>query len=349
MKRLSTLIIVLIIVIGLGTYWYEEQQAEEAVQTPTLGATPVVLVKVKRQALPRQLQAVGTLKAWRQIAVASQLDGEVTALYFKPGSYVAAGARLLQLDDRIARAKLASANSALHLATMNYQRAQSLAHTGAESKQALDKMRATFHEAKAAVDIHRKLLSETSITAPFAGYVGVQSVNVGDYLRKGQTITTLTDRSQLRVTYQLPERYWSRLKLAQSVILTLPNQSGLHVSGKVNYIAPTVNPATHSILLQAIVDNSKNQLTPGLFVRVQQTIGVDQRALVVPEASIVSTITGPMVYVVRQHKATQVSIKTGIHYDGLVEVQAGLRQGDQVVVAGQQALTEGAMVKEVGA
>ena len=172
-------------------------------------------------------------------------------------------------------------------------------------------------------------------------------MSIGDYVKKGQHLTTLTDRSLLTVNYQLPERYLSALKLGQHVSIEVPHQHHFHVVGKVSFISPTVDELTHSVLIQAAIPNNDNQLAPGLFVRVHQVTHINDHALIIPQAAIVPTIMGPEVYVIKHNKAFVQRIKTGNSFESHIEVLDGLNAGDQVVIAGQQRLQDGVKVREV--
>lgn len=309
---------------------------------------PVVIASVSEMSIPNQVQAVGTLQPKRQVSIAPQISGQVTQVAYVPGSYVKANALLVQLDDRIYASKLTSAASALRLAKMNYQRLQQLSKSGAASKQALDQSRATFQQAKAAVSTNKTYLSQARIVAPFAGFVGPKLVSIGDYVQKGEQLTTLTDRSELRVDFHLPERYISHIKLGQVVNIEVPTQKKLEVKGKVTYISPIVDEVTHSIALEATMPNEDNKLAPGLFVRIRQTLHNRPHALMIPQSSIVPSISGPKVYVVNKNMTvTLTRIRTGQSKGGRIEVLSGLDSKNRIVSAGQQRLQDGAAVREV--
>ncbi|PHQ79364.1 MAG: hypothetical protein COB66_06965 [Coxiella sp. (in: Bacteria)] len=347
MRQKYNIIAALIIVLVLAIYWYEEHQQDKNFYKHHVVAVPVTVIKVKRQSVPNQVEAVGTLQAKRQVDIAPQIAGQVVDVTYTPGSFVKTGKVLIQLDDRIYRAKLKSAQSTLKLTKMDYQRVLQLARSGAASRQLLDQQRAAYQKAQAAVSTNTTYLTQASIKAPFDGYVGPKNVSIGDYVQKGEKLTTLTDRSQLRVRYQLSERYLPELRLGQKVKIVIPNQPDVMVVGKVTYIAPIINEQTHGVSMQATIPNTNNVLTPGLFVKVKQVTHVNRHALIVPQASIVPTITGPKIFIVTKNHARLVHVKTGPTFDNMIEVRKGLRDGERVVVAGQQRLQDGALVKEV--
>lgn len=347
MRRKYTVLFVLLVVVALVVFWYEEHKTEQSVYKNHVIAEPVKVITVQREAVPTQVESVGTLQALRQVSIAPQIAGQITAIKYTPGSYVEANTLLIQLDDAIYRSRLASTESVLKLASANYKRILQLARSGASSRQLLDQERSAYQQAKAGVATNKTFLAQTSIRAPFAGYVGPKNYSVGDYVTKGQVLTTLTDRSQLLVNYQLSERYLSELKLGQKVEISIPSHHSDDVIGQVSYISPIINEVSHSVSVQALIPNKENLLAPGLFVKVYQTTRVNRDALIVPQASIVPTITGPKVFVVTKNKVKSVSVTTGTSFNNSIEILKGLSEGDVVVVAGQQRLQDGTIIKEV--
>ncbi|OGT49140.1 MAG: hypothetical protein A3F17_06705 [Gammaproteobacteria bacterium RIFCSPHIGHO2_12_FULL_41_15] len=352
-RKVIRLAIVALFLIALGVAWYYWQHTASTTQSllsqkplPTL----VQVAKVVSKPLPQRLQALGVLEANQLTHISADIGGKVTATLYQPGSYVTRGTPLIQLDDRTYRTRLQADEAALALARVNYQRYRSLTQWGAQAKQTLDQAKADFIQAETKVRDDQTRLDQTTLTAPFSGYVGAKTVNVGDYVNPGQSLTVLVDRQQLQVSYQFPETSLSRLQLGQTVTLEPTNgttvQSHQHYMGKVTYLAPQVDTSTHSITLQATLPNPQNALAPGLFVRVYQEIGEPQETLVIPEESLIPTITGNQVYVVKNNKAYAVPVTTGITINGQVQIVKGLKVGDTVIVAGQQQLKNGAPVQE---
>ena len=348
MRQRYTVVMVLVVIIALVMYWYEEHKAERNSFSHHVVASPVTVAVVKREAVPNQINAIGTLQALRQVDIASQMAGQIIGILYIPGSYVKGGKVLIQLEKDIYEARLSSAESAWHLASIDYQRVLKLARSGAASRQLLDQKRAAYQQAKAMVKTSKTLLAETRLKAPFSGYIGPKNYSVGDYVDQGEKLTTLTDRSQLLVNYQLSEHYLPQLSLGQKVEVSLPGDKSDIVTGKVSYISPIIDQITHGIPIQATIPNKHNHLTPGLFVNVRQITHVNPHALVIPQSSIVPTIIGPKVFVVNSNNTVhELRVKTGSTFNNVIEIREGLTVGEKVVTAGQQRLEDGSVVKEV--
>jgi len=346
MKRIFSIIIVLVIMVSVGVWWRTYQQKSAS---PTMMAQQkkvVQVARVRQVTFPDRVESVGTLQAEQQVQVSSQIPGQIQQIHYKAGDFVKLGQSLFTLDNRIYKAKLAAAQSNLSYAKADYHRFLTLTKWGAQSKQMLQQSRNHYLQAKANVSTNQTYLSQTNITAPFSGYMGAKQVDVGDYVQAGQALGLLTDRAILRVDYNLPEMVLPDLKTGQTVLVHVPSLKKTF-SGIVNFIAPTVNVDTHSVEVQARVPNRDNQLSPGEFVKITQVTGVTRKALVVPQASIVSTITGSKVYVVRDGRAYATDVIVGGSYKNRTEIKKGLLPNAEVVVTGQQQLKDGAPVRSM--
>lgn len=347
-RKITIYIIVIVALAAIGSGWYYWQRAQAPRLIPKSEPIAVKVSKVIRQSVPDVVDAIGVLQAKQQINVTPEISGIVISINYTPGSFVKKGTVLFRLDDRIYLAKLKSSKATLRLAKLNYQRYTKLAKLGALSKQALDTIRANYLQAQADVKTNQTYLSQTIIKAPFDAYVGPKNISIGDYVQQGQLLTSLTDRKNLYVDYQVSEKYLPKLKLGQDVKIIVTNMPGRLFKGKVSYIAPTINVSTHSVALQAAVLNLDNQLTPGSYVKIKQHIGLQRDALVIPQQSLIPTITGNKVFIVVNGKAQSVNVKIGATINNQVEIIKGLSFGDVVVTAGQQQLKNGTKVKVVG-
>jgi RND family efflux transporter MFP subunit len=197
----------LAILVAVAMVWHFWQKPGRHFQSMQNEANAVEVASVTELNIPIVVKSVGVLQAVRQINVSSQNPNVVTAINYEPGTLVQAGTPLIQLDDRLYKAQLDSANAELKLSDMQNSRSILLAKQGALSKADLDQAQANFSKAKAQVAMSQTLLAETTIRAPFTGYVGPKNISIGDYVSVGQVLTTLTDRSQLLVNYSLPEKW----------------------------------------------------------------------------------------------------------------------------------------------
>jgi membrane fusion protein (multidrug efflux system) len=346
MKTFFTLrksIVYFLIILLVGGYGYKKYHKTSV---PLAEESSVVeVVAVKEASIPMTAHAIGTLSSAKNVVITAEIAGQVASINTQDGAFVKAGTPIIQLDDSVYKAKLESAKANLNYSETNYKRMILLGKQGAISQQAIDQALADLKEKKAIADEAEVMVNKMSLVAPFDGVLGKINVNVGAYVEEGQECVTLVDTQHLRVEYSVPENYVAQLKQGQEVTLTTaiyPNQTFI---GKVAYISPTINVSNRTINLYADVPNEKGLLTAGLFVNVSHALGETSHALLIPNISLMPTLEGQEVYKVVNGKAVAVSVKLGERTEKEAQITEGLSRGDQVVIAGQQKLKEGSLVK----
>lgn len=296
---------------------------------------------------PRGLTAIGSLRSEESVMLRSEVVGRIKEINFKEGSPVAKGQVLFRLDDSVARAELEQVKANLSLSQSQSNRASSLHAEGYVSKQFRDEAANALKVQQAAVQLAQARLDKTVITAPFEGVVGLRAVSVGDYVSAGQDLAPLEAIRLLKADFRLPELYVSKVQLGQRIELKFDALPGKTRTGEVYAISPLVDAGGRSILVRALVANEDALLRPGMFARIQLLVQ-EGKALVVPEASVVSSGQGHLVYRIEDGRAVRTEVTIGERRDGLVEVLQGVENGDQVVVAGLQRVQHNAPVKVTG-
>lgn len=344
-KRLTISLLALCLLGGVGFALSSTHHLKKSVHpTPAIA---VQVTQVKQQAVPQLLSSVGNLIAMQTVAISSEVAGRVMKIYYKDGAFVGKGMPIIQLDDAIAKASLASAKAALSLSQTTYERYLLVFKEGGTSQQQLDQFRSDVETQIAAVQTAEAALKQETLSAPFDGDLTVFKVNVGDFVNIGDPLVTLVNSRELKVEYSIPQKLLPQLEVGQKVDITSSAYQNQTFSGKVSYISPTVDQSTGTVTLQAIIPNKQELLSPGMFVQLQQELGLDKKALVIPEEAITGGLQGYTVFKVENGKALSVTVTLGARLNGSVQVLSGLSAGDTIVTAGQQKLTDGMTVSIV--
>lgn len=339
---LAILIIITAIALG-GWYFLSRPKKKENMVLPPAIVSVAPVTQISR---PLTVESVGTLIPSQQVDLTAEVSGYLSTINFDSGQYVKQGDMVLQLEDIKAKADYLSKASAYHFADLKYEREKKLLPLHVISQQDVDAAQTDKAAKLAEREMAQDQLNKMTIRAPFSGYLGKKTLNVGDYIQAGQPLVNLVDRAHLKVEYSISENYLSDIKIGQTVTLSsnaFPNQT---FSGAVSFISPTVDPQTHMVTLQADIDNSNNLLAPGLFMQVKQIIK-NEMIRVVPEQSIVRLPDKVVVYRMLDHKAVQTAIQEGSAKDGLTEVISGVSLNDRIITAGQQDLKDGQTVTVV--
>ncbi len=177
------------------------------------------------------------------------------------------------------------------------------------------------------------------------GVLGKCQVSAGDYVSVTQKLVSLTDINHLRIEYTVPEKYLSQLKLGQEIKITTSVYPNKIFHGKIAFISPTINTQDRTISLYADVDNEEKSLTAGLFANVTHQLGIAREVIAIPPTSLVPTIEGQQVFKIVDNKAVSVPVTILQRSENSVQVDAALKPGDQIVIAGQMQLKEGMSVQ----
>ena len=304
----------------------------------------VEVTAVITQDMPDYLQVVGSLQAWQRVDISADVAEHVTKILFTDGQCVEQGQVLFKLDDRDNKAQLDVAKVALHLAQLTFDRTKKLVKVSAQARQSLDDATANLDEKKALVEEQQSRFDKLTIRAPFSGCLSARTVDVGQYVKAGESLVQLVDSVRLKVDYQVPERYLAQLQLQQAVTITSSAYPHKQFAAQVIYIAPLVNATTRSIAVQAVLDNSEYLLKPGLFVQAIQQFGVQKQQLVLPLIALLASLDGDYVYRVIHGKAVRTPVIVDTRWENFAAISSGLQQAEQIVVAGQQQLKDGDLV-----
>lgn len=365
-KRLILAIIFLVVVVGglIGFNLFRSKMIKDFFANMQQPAQTVSTVTVEPGVWQPGVEAIGTASALNGVDLTVQLDGVVQKINFKANQDVKQGDILLQMEDSIQRADLAAAEAEAVLAQQNLKRADTLRTRGVGAVSNVDTTASAANAAVALVEKMRATLAQKSVKAPFSGVIGIPKVDIGQYLTPGTVIATLQNIDIMRIDFTVPEQLLATIKLGQTVKVG-SNADTLDFTGKIVGIDPKIDPTTRLVSVRAEVDNPDHKLTPGQFVQVRVELPEESNVIALPQTSIVSSLYGDYVYVVRPEQkqesakaseaakvqegqkqvAQQVFIKLGRRSAGNVEVTSGLKSGDIIITAGQNRLSSGVPVK----
>ena len=319
----------------------------------TVSASPVV-----RAAWTPQIDAVGTARAAQGADISVQIAGIVKAIKFKPNDTVKTGQLLVQIDDAVEQANIATARANIRLYQSQLERTLALKKTGYAAQATVDAAQNQLDLAKSDLQKQQATADLKAIKAPFDGVIGIARIDVGQFVSVGTPVTTVQDLKHIKVDFTVPEQSAAVLTTGLPVKLgSAPD--ALEFTGTVLGIDPKVDPSTRQANVQALVDNPDSRIAPGQFLRVVVQLPAQSDVLQLPQTAIVPSLYGDSVYVATNDAppaapgqtappskpgslyAKQVFVKTGRRVAGKVEIVSGLNPTDVVVWAGQNKLQPG--------
>jgi multidrug efflux system membrane fusion protein len=355
MKKRFIIVAIFMALLFGGLYQFsvfKKKMMGEYFASMTPPPSPVTIAVVKSEVIPNLLTAVGSLEAVRQVTLSPEISGRINVINFEAGSQVKKGDLIASLNSDPEKGDLARFQAQASLARINTTRTQKLLGV-ATTKTQLDQYKSQLQDAEGGLARTQAVIAQKEIHAPFDGVLGLRQVNLGQFVNPGQAIATLTDMSELFVNFTLPEQTMGLLAAGQTVRFTIDSQPGKTFEAKIHAIEPQIGTETRNIKVQAVIANTDNILSPGMYAKVTVVLPNEQTYPVIPETAVDFTIYGDSVYVLKHAKddkgadkmtVDRVFIKSGTRFDNKVAIITGLKDGDQVVTSGQLKLSPGAAV-----
>jgi RND family efflux transporter MFP subunit len=316
-----------------------------------------------QQKVTRYLEASGYVAAVNTTNLVARVRGFLQAINYKDGDQVKEGTTLFIIEPEPYKLKLeqaqaaeAGAQATLKQTEADYERQVDLSSRQVSTKVALDNATANRDNAAARLkqaEVETKEaalnLGYTQVKAPFDGIVTARRVSLGELVgANGPTqLATIVQTNPVYVNFTISEQEvlkiraeMLRLGVSAQELTSIPIEVGLQGDagyphqGTLDYISPSVDSATGTLAVRAILQNTKDVLVPGYFVRVRAASD-EQNSLLVPDAALGSDQGGRYLLVVNKDDVVeQRKVAIGPKVGDLRAIESGLESGERVVVAG---------------
>ena len=333
--------------VALVTYRIIDNKKENSQGKQRGGSQSAIKVDgmvLKPEKFSENLSLSGSLEANEQLELRSEISGIVEKINFKEGSKVSKGQVLFQVNDLELRAQLAKVQTAQKLASENVRRAKLLLEKEAISQEEYDISEADFQFARAESQLVAAQLAKATVRAPFSGLIGLRYISQGSYVTPSTPIASLVNTDQLKITFSIPEKYSSQIKLDDKITFTTSNSKEAQMA-TIYAIEPEVDIATRTLKMRAIANNSEGKLIPGTFANVLLPLEMVKDALLVPTQSLIPIQNGKKIFVSEGGLAKEIIVETGARTENSVIVLSGLKPGDTILTSGVMMLKNGSPVK----
>jgi membrane fusion protein (multidrug efflux system) len=357
-KQLMHMIVMLVavgVIFGI-VFGYKAWQEQRMKRSMAGQIPPVTVSAMKAESQPWQprIRAVGSLRAVRGVDVTSEISGLVRTLHFQSGDVVEAGRLLVQLNADADIAQLHALEAAAELAETVYERDKKQLAIQAVSQATVDADSADLKSKKALAAQQAALIDKKSIRAPFAGKLGITTVNPGQYINPGDKIVTLQTLDPVYIDFYLPQQELSRIAINQKLSVSADGYPGQTFGGRITAINPRVNSDSRNIQVEGVLSNPRQQLLPGMYASVEIAAGQKSDYITLPQTAISFNPYGNTVFVVEQGEtgpdgkarltAKQKFVTTGARRGDQIAVLEGIKEGELVVIGGQLKLRSGSVV-----
>lgn len=340
----------LVVLVGIAIAWLAGAFHDKVGGEPGGGAAPrarpvgdAALGEVHLLRVPRVEQAVGTVRAVHETAVASRVLASVLDVLVRTGDQVRAGDVVARLDDAALRARMRqaeadrdSARALMERAETELGRVRNLFERGAESTSVVDDATTAVRTAKAAVERTERALDEAStslgyatIVAPMAGVVIERNAEPGDTVAPGQAVVTIYDPTRMQLVAGVRESLTRRLAVGEPVAVRI-DALDLDCEGMVSEIVPRAEEVSRTFEVK-VTGPCPPGVYSGMFGRLLIPLG-EEEVLVLPAAAVRQVGQLRLVDVAQEGVLRRRSVQLGRSFGQDVEVLSGLRAGERVAL-----------------
>jgi membrane fusion protein, multidrug efflux system len=360
-----------LLLIAVGGYvtlgQVERDKARAAAAATPPPGVPVTVAIAEAKDVPVYIRGLGTVQAYKTVAVKTRVDGQIVKVAFQEGQDVKEGDLLFQIDPRPYQAALDRAIAAkqrdqaqLEGAQLDLERYGKLLGPGFQSRQSYDQQKTTVDSLKAAIagdqaaiDTARLNLVYSDIRSPIDGRTGQRLVDLGNLVQTAQntTLVSITQIKPIFVNFTIPQYANHNLRKSQAkgaltVYAYNADDTYKLAEGTVTLVDNQIDTATGTLRLKASFENWDEQLWPGQFVSVRLLLSTRQGVTTVPQRAVMQGANGYYGYIVKPDNTVERrTLEVEATQDGIAVIGKGLSVGEKIVADGQYRLVDGARVR----
>lgn len=377
-RKVKIALIAAVGLIILAIAWGSISKNKDVSATQDEEVTPVKIVKAAKSELASTLKISGKVAASKEVTIVPKSGGKATEVRVEVGQKVKQGELLIALDDADIRAQIKVNEAALQVskagqqqaviayqeAQANLERMKALFAEGAISKSQLEdaenalaraaasytpdsggtQTAAQIKQAEAQLEAARINLQNTKITSPIDGVVAAKNIEPGEMAAPGSPVLTIADMDQMVVEGNLAESEVNFAKVGDEVKVYVTSANKEHFRGYIENVSPIADPVTKAYSIKIRIENGSQLLKGGMAAEIHMTAEARDDVLVLPREALLDQGDRQVVYVIDGNKAQERAVTLGLTTDDMAEIVSGLKAGEQVVVSGQQFLTDGTKV-----
>ncbi len=288
---------------------------------------------IKPTSLSEGIEVSGSILPNEATEIRPEISGRVVSLNIREGGLVPKGTLLVKLYDGDIQAQLKKLLVQLQIAIKTEERQRELLDIGGISQQDYDLSLLQVKNLNADIELNKVNIDKTEIRAPYGGRLGLKYISPGAYISPLTLVTTISQVNQMKIEFNIPEKYSSQVGNGQEVLFTI---EGSPENYKASVIATesSVEANTRNLKIRALVKGNDKYLVPGTFAKVNMILGRNDAALMIPTQAIIPQARDKQVVVYKAGKAMFAKVTTGVRDSSNVQVLSGLNAGDTVVTTG---------------
>jgi RND family efflux transporter MFP subunit len=361
---LMVVIVAMVVIWGISSR--REANAQLSQETKDLAIPTVSVIHPKAGAPVQEIVLPGDMQPFADAPIFARTNGYLKKWYADIGANVKAGQLLAEIDSpevdqqlQSARADLATAQANMNLAEVTATRYKDLLKTDSVSQQDVDNAsgnfearRTTVESAQSNVKRLQEMQSFEKVYAPFDGVITARNTDLGQLIDSGSSGGTSRELfhiaavNPLRVYINVPQFDSPQIRPGLRAELVLAEFPGRRFQGSVVRSSGAIDSTTRTLLTEVDVDNSARLLKPGGYVEVHLKLPSPVNTMTLPVNAIIFKSAGMQVAIVKNDKTISlIPVTPGRDFGTEIEIVAGLKSDEWVVLNPSDSLAEGTVVR----
>ena len=350
-KRILLLVSILVILTAVGVLpfragiWAKQESSKPSKQKKP----PVVkVVSAIKAEMALGLALTGSVEPFRVARLASPAEGPILDIRVREGDRVKTGDMLVSIGRRKGiDALIASLREELKKEEKNLRRKGQLVAKGAVARVELDDAKASYEKVRAQLINAMETAKDYAVVVPWDGVISRLLVREGEFVAPRTVLLEMYDSSSLVIRAAVPEKHAAGITADMGVNVRLDAYPDELFTGRIERLYPYLDPRLRTRTMEIVLEKPI-PLLPGMFARLELLLKTENEAVVVPVDALVATKKGDVVFVVKDGKAMARLVETGIDEGARIQIVSGVQPGDKVVVAGNEKLKNGVVVRLSG-
>jgi len=277
--------VVTLVWVGSGFFMKSDSEnnpteAEKSTEVKPKEATRVRVRTLEAKDYDKKIVLNGRSQASKNVTLRAEADGQVIEILREEGEAITKGQQIIKIDIQERKERVREARELVKQRQIEFEAAQKLIKQGFASNVRLAQTQSAYESARAGLKASEINLEKTTIVAPFDGILGQRFVDIGDYVRVGDSVSRIVDLNPLEVAVSVNEKEVVQIKKGDNAILKFAG--GEKRDGLVTFISPAADEESRTFRVDVAFDNSENTLPAGLTAQVEISIKSNQAMQIPP-------------------------------------------------------------------
>lgn len=300
----------------------------------------VAVTPILAQNFKHFVEVQGIVESENIVQVTPQMGGAITGIFAQEGQIVKKGQLLATIDNQVARESIAEINTQLSTAKIIFEKQKALWDQKIGTEVQFIQAQANVEMLERRINTMQTQLGMSKVYAPISGTIEIVRQKQGEMGMPGSPMMQIVNLANLKATGKVPDIYLSSVRKGQSITITLPDLKK-EINGRLSNVNALVDPVSRTFGVESKIPNVGNQLKPNQIAIIKINDLAKANSIVIDQNLIQKTELGDIVYVSVNKKAQARKVKTGINYNGQIEIIEGLAVGDELITNGYQELVDG--------